>query len=221
KVPVIFAAHRADDLDTALRVAKEFNLRAELDLASEAYLMTDRIVAAKVPVVVHPTMQRPSAMETLNTTLGNAAVLAGKKIPLATGTGFEGYVPKTRVLRHEAAMAMVNGLGFDGALRAVTLDAAKVLGIDDRFGSIEPGKAADLVLYDGDPFEHATHVTHTIVEGRVVYDRSEYLALPLARRGLPLSGGGGGGGGWFGAWERTMGGLVPRPPGGGGPWDSS
>jgi imidazolonepropionase-like amidohydrolase len=189
KVPVIFAAHRADDLDTALRVAKEFNLRAELDLASEAYLMTDRIAAANVPVVVHPTMQRPSAMETLNTTLGNAAVLAGKKIPLAIGTGFEGYVPKTRVLRHEAAMAMVNGLGFDGALRAVTLDAAKVLGIDDRFGSIEPGKAADLVLFDGDPFEHATHVTHTIQDGRVVWDRGEYLKLPFARRALPLTGG--------------------------------
>jgi imidazolonepropionase-like amidohydrolase len=189
KVPVIFAAHRADDLDTALRVAKEFNLHAELDLASEAYLMTDRIVAAKVPVVVHPTMQRPSAMETLNTTLGNAAVLAGKKIPLAIGTGFEGYVPKTRVLRHEAGMAMVNGLGFDGALRAVTLDAAKVLGIDDRFGSIEPGKAADLVLYDGDPFEHATHVTHTIQDGRVVWDRGEYLKLPFVRRALPLTGG--------------------------------
>jgi imidazolonepropionase-like amidohydrolase len=87
-------------------------------------------------------------------------------------------------------MAMVNGLGFDRALSAVTLDAAKVLGIDDRFGSIEAGKVADLVLYDGDPFEHATHVTRTIADGRVVYDRGEYLKLPFARRALPLTGGG-------------------------------
>jgi imidazolonepropionase-like amidohydrolase len=94
------------------------------------------------------------------------------------------------VLRHEAAMAMVNGLGFDRALRAITLDAARLLGIDDRYGSIEPGKVADLVLYDGDPFEHATHVTHTIMDGRVVYDRAEYLKLPFARRALPMVGGG-------------------------------
>ena len=99
-------------------------------------------------------------------------MLADHKIPLAIGTGFEGYVPKTRVLRHEAAMAMVNGLGYERALAAITLDAARILGIDDRVGSIEPGKAADLVLYDGDPFEHATHVTHTIMDGRVVYDRA-------------------------------------------------
>jgi imidazolonepropionase-like amidohydrolase len=190
KVPVLFAAHRADDLDTALRIAKEFDLRAELDLASEAYLMADRIAAAKVPVVVHPTMQRPSEMETFNSHLGNAAVLAKSQVPLAIGTGYEDYVPKTRVLRHEAAMAMVNGLGFDRALAAVTLDAAKLLGIDEQFGSIEAGKAADLVLYDGDPFEHSTHVTCTIQDGRVVYDRGEYLKQPFARRALPLTGGG-------------------------------
>src|SRR5262249_28255762 len=191
KLPVIFAAQRADDLETGLRLAKEFKLSAELDLAAEAYLMADRIAAAKVPVVVHPTMQRPAEMETFNSHLCNAAVLADHHIPLAIGTGFEGYVPKTRVVRHEAGMAMVNGLGFDRALRAITQDAAKLLGIDDRFGSIEPGKVADLVLYDGDPFEHATHVTHTILDGRVVYDRFEYLKLPFARRALPLTSGSG------------------------------
>jgi imidazolonepropionase-like amidohydrolase len=137
-------------------------------------------------------MQRVgSSMETLNSHVGNAATLADRRIPLAIGTGFEGYVPKTRVLRYEAAMAAVNGLGHERALRAVTLDAAKLLGIDDRFGSIEVGKAADLVLYDGDPFEHATHVTHTLIDGRVVWDRSEYLKIPFARRALPLIEGGG------------------------------
>ncbi len=191
RLPVVFSAHRADDLATALRLAHEFKLRAVLSLATEAYLIPETIAKAKVPVVVHPTMQRVSSMETFNGYLGNAAALADHKIPLAIGTAFEGYVPKTRVLRHEAAVAMVNGLGFDRALRAVTLDAAKLLGIDDRFGSLEPGKVADLVLYDGDPFEHATHVTHTILDGRVIYDRAEYLKLPFARRALPLVGGGG------------------------------
>ncbi len=193
KVPCIFSAHRADDLDTALRLAKEFNLNVFLDLATEGYLIADTIAAAKVPVVVHPTMQRiGSSMETYNSHLCNAAVLADHKVPVVIGTAFEGYVPKTRVLRHEASIAMVNGLGFERALRAITLDAARVLGIDDRFGSLEVGKVADLVLYDGDPFEHATHVTHTVIGGRVVYDRAEYLKLPFERRALPLVGGGAG-----------------------------
>jgi imidazolonepropionase-like amidohydrolase len=192
KIPVIFAAHRADDLQTALRLAKEFDLRARLDLATEGYLMADAIAESKIPVVVHPTMQRAgSSMETLNSQLCNAAVLADHKIPLAIGTGFEGYVPKTRVLRYEAAMAMVNGLGRERALAAVTLDAARILGVDDSVGSIEPGKTADLVLYDGDPFEHTSHVIYTIQEGRVVWDRAEYLKLPFARRALPLTTGGG------------------------------
>jgi imidazolonepropionase-like amidohydrolase len=191
KVPVIFAAHRADDLLTALRIAREFNLDARLDLATEGYLIADKLAEAKVPVVAHPTMQRlAGSMETYHSFSGNAAALAGK-VPLAIGTGFEGYVPKTRVVRYEAAMAMVHGLGREKALAAVTLDAAKILKIDDRFGSLEAGKAADLVLYDGDPFEHATHVTHTIVAGRVAYDRADYLKLPLARRALLVSGGGG------------------------------
>jgi imidazolonepropionase-like amidohydrolase len=191
KVPVFFSAHRADDLGTALRLTKEFNLRAVLDLATEAYLIRDEIAAAHVPVVVHPPMQRVGAsMETYNSHLCTAALLAERKVPLAIGTSFEGYVPKTRVLRHEAAVALVNGLGFDAALRAVTLDAAHLLGIEDRFGSLEVGKVADLVLYDGDPFENATHVTHTILGGRLVYDRAEYLKLPFDRRALPLVGGG-------------------------------
>jgi imidazolonepropionase-like amidohydrolase len=187
---VIFAAHRADDLTTALRLAKEFDLQPMLTLVTEGYLVADAIAQAKVPVIVHPTMQRPATMETFNGQLGNAAFLAGQGIPTAISTAFEGYVPKTRVLRYEAAIAMVNGLGFERALRSITLDAAKLLAIDDRYGTIEPGKVADLVLYDGDPFEHKTHVTYTIMDGRVIYDRAEYLKMPFERRVLPLIGGG-------------------------------
>lgn len=193
KVPVIFAAHRADDVRTALRIADEFKLKPVIALGTEAYLLADELAKRKVPVIVHPTMQRPGgSMETLNTLLGNAAVLKAKGVPVVIGTAFEGYVPKTRNLRAEAAMAAANGLGPDGALRAVTLDAAKLLGIDKEHGSVEVGKAADLVLYDGDPFEYATHVTHTLIGGKVVYDRSEYLKLPFDRRVLPLLGGTGG-----------------------------
>jgi imidazolonepropionase-like amidohydrolase len=209
KIPVYFAAHRADDIETALRLAKEFDLRAVLDLATEGYLMADRLAASGVPIVVHPAMQRAGTIETYNTSLCNAAVLADHKIPLALGTGFEGYVPKTRVLRYEAAIALVNGLGYERTLSAITLDAAKILGIDKEYGSLEPGKVADLVLYDNDgdgdklpndPFEYTSHVSKTIMNGRVVYDRSEYLKLPFARRALPLISDQGGVGCCLGVW---------------------
>jgi imidazolonepropionase-like amidohydrolase len=199
KVPVIFSAHRADDIRTALRIADEFRLKPVIALGTEAWMLADELAKRKVPVIVHPTMQRPGAMEALNTLLANAAILKANAVPIATGTAFEGYVPKIRNLRSEAAMAAANGLGPDGALKAVTIDAAKLLGIDKEYGSIEVGKVADLVLYDGDPFEHTTHVTHTVMAGVVVYDRAEYLKTPFERRVLPLVAGDGGPGcclGW-------------------------
>src|SRR6202044_49742 len=140
-----------DDLITGLRIAKEYDLQAMLTLATEGYLIPEEIQDAKVPVIVHPTMQRASTPETFHGHLGNAAFLVERKIPTAICTAFEGYVPKTRVLRYEAAIAAVNGLGHERALKSITLDAAKILGIDGQYGTIEPGKIADLVLYDGDP----------------------------------------------------------------------
>ncbi len=84
-------------------------------------------------------------------------------------SGFEGYVPVTRGVRLEAAVAAANGLGFARALRAITLDAARILEIDDRFGSLAPGKAADLVLFDGDPFEHTARVLRVLLDGRTAF----------------------------------------------------
>jgi imidazolonepropionase-like amidohydrolase len=182
KVPALFTAHRADDIGTALRLVREFQLTGVLDAATEGYLIADEIARAKLPVLVHPTMQRVSSPETMNTTLANAAILADRGVCVSVTSSFEGYVPKTRVPLYEAAIAMTNGLGYDRALRSITIDAARTLGIDQQYGSLERGKVADLVVFDGDPFEYATHVTHVIVDGRVAYDRAEFLKHP--RRGL-------------------------------------
>ncbi|VTS02172.1 amidohydrolase : Amidohydrolase, imidazolonepropionase OS=Singulisphaera acidiphila (strain ATCC BAA-1392 / DSM 18658 / VKM B-2454 / MOB10) GN=Sinac_7119 PE=4 SV=1: Amidohydro_4: Amidohydro_4 [Gemmata massiliana] len=193
KVPVYFAAHRKDDIQTALRLASEFKLKPVIALGTEGYRMVDELKKAGVPVVVHPTMQRAGgSMETLHSYTGTARVLEEAGIPVTICTGFEGYVPKTRVLRYEAAMAVAAGMESERALRAITINAAKLLGIEKECGSIEVGKVADLVLYDGDPFEHATHVTQTIMRGKIVYDRSDYLKLPFERRILTLTGGGSG-----------------------------
>eukprot|EP00913_Durusdinium_trenchii_P023384 g21962.t1 len=183
KMRALFCAQRADDILTALRLIREFKLDGQIALAADAYLIRDRIAKTGVPIIVHPTMQRAgSRIETYNSYLGNAAALADSKITVAIASGVEGYVPKTRVIRHEAAIAAVYGLGIERALKAITLDAAKILGIDEQYGSLEKGKVGDLVLYDGDPFEHKTHVTHVIVGGKVVVDRSKKKQIPLAQR---------------------------------------
>jgi imidazolonepropionase-like amidohydrolase len=190
KSPVFFNAHRADDIRTALRLADEFKLKPVVTLGTEAFMMADELAKRGVPVVVHGAMQRPGdSMETLNTLLGSAAILQKGGVKVVMGSGYEGYVPKVRNLRSEAAMAAANGMGQASALRAVTGDAAAFLGLADR-GTLEAGKRADIVLYDGDPFENVTHVTGTLSAGKPLYSRPEYLALPFERRALEFAGSG-------------------------------
>jgi len=171
KIPAIFVAHREDDILTALRLAEEFRLRAMLSQATEGYLVREAIRKAGVPVLVGPALQRLDAIETMNATLENAALLADAGIEIAFSAGFEDYVPKNRVLLLEAAMAMANGLGPERALRALTADAARLLGIAERVGSLEAGKDADVVLFDGDPFEYTTRVEAVLVDGKVAHRR--------------------------------------------------
>jgi imidazolonepropionase-like amidohydrolase len=182
KVSALFAAQKADDLMTALRLINEFHLDGKLALGAEAYLISDQIAAAKIPLIVHPTMQHAESMETINSYLGNAASLTDAGIPIAIGAGAEGYVPKTRVVRQEAAIAMVYGLGREAALKSITLDAARILGVDSQYGSLEPGKIGDVVLYDGDPFEYSTHVVAVVVDGKLVYDRSQHKPISMTDR---------------------------------------
>lgn len=167
ELPLLVTVHRHQDIMTALRLRQEFGFRLVLDGAAEAYLVAEEIRESGVPVIVHPTMAR-ARRETENLTMENAARLADAGIPIALQSGFESYVPKTRVVLFEAGTAAAYGLGFERALAAVTLDAARLLGLDARLGSIEVGKDGDLALYDGDPFEYTSHCVGTVIEGEVV-----------------------------------------------------
>jgi imidazolonepropionase-like amidohydrolase len=109
-----------------------------------------------------------AAGETENLSMETAATLLKAGIPIALQSGFEGYVPKTRVVLFEAAVAAANGLTFDQALASVTIGAARIIGVANRVGSLEAGKDADLALFDGDPFEYTTHVTAVIINGQLV-----------------------------------------------------
>jgi imidazolonepropionase-like amidohydrolase len=167
--PLLINANRQQDIVSALRVAKEFNLKIVLDGCADAPLVLDQIKASGFPVVVHPTMQR-SYEDMENLSVETAGKLHAAGILIAMQSSYEAYVPKTRVVLFEAAVAAANGLGFDAALASVTSDAAKLLGIADRTGSLAAGKDADVALYDGDPFEYTSHCTGTIVGGMVFAD---------------------------------------------------
>ena len=167
KTPLLITAHRAQDIASALRLAEEFGFKLVLDGAAESYLMIDRIEKARVPVILHPPMAR-SVGDLENASLETASKLRKAGILQAFQSGYEGYVPKTRLVLFEAAIAAANGLSFDQALASITIDAARILGIDDRLGSIAVGKDGDIALYDGDPFEYTSHCVGTIIEGKVV-----------------------------------------------------
>ena len=167
EIPLMITAHKAVDIMNALRLAKEFNIRIVLDGASEAYLVMDEIKRSGFPVIIHPTMYRAGG-ETEGLSMETASKLKANNISFALQSGYETYVPKTRIVLFEAALAAANGLSQHDALASITIDAAKLLGIENRVGSIEKGKDADLAMYDGDPFEYTTHCIGTIINGQVV-----------------------------------------------------
>ena len=167
--PLLVNANRQQDILDALRVAAEFKLKIILDGCADAPLVLPEIKASGFPVILHPTMKR-SNEDSENLSMETAAKLKAAGIPFTLQSGYESYVPKTRLVLFEAAIAAANGLGFDAALASVTIDAAKILGIDARTGSLAVGKDADLALYDGDPFEYTTHCTGTLVGGQVFAD---------------------------------------------------
>ncbi|MFP6631123.1 MAG: amidohydrolase family protein [Planctomycetota bacterium] len=171
EVPLLITAHRAQDIATALRLKKEFDLRIILDGGAEAYLLIEELKKAGVPVIIHPSMARfNGALQ--NASFETAARLKKAGLKVAMQSGYESYVPKTRVVLFEAAVAAANGLGFEGALELITTSAAEILGISDRVGSLAVGKDGDLALFDGDPFEYTTHCVGTIIEGRLVSEIS-------------------------------------------------
>ena len=167
--PLMVTAHRAHDIAAALRVQEEFGFRLILDGGAESYLMIDELEAAGVPVVVHAPMKRARA-ETRGLSMETPHLLQQAGLHVALQSGFESYVPKTRVVLFEAAIAARYGCTFAEALRMITIDAARLLEIDGRVGSLEVGKDADLALFDGDPFEYTSHCVGVIIEGRLESD---------------------------------------------------
>ncbi len=166
--PLIVEVHKHSDIMTALRLAEEFEFDLILSGASDAHLLVDEIKASGVPVMIHQTMMRARGPEVENFSFTTAQRLLEAGVLVAIQGGYESYVPKARVVLFEAGMTLPYGASFDQALSMITINAARILGIDNRVGSLEVGKDGDVALFDGDPFEYTSHVVGTIINGERV-----------------------------------------------------
>lgn len=169
KVPLMVTAWKAQDILSALRLKDEFGIELVIDGAADAYLVIDQLREAGVPVILHAPRARQFG-DLANASFDTGAKLRDAGIPFAYQSGYEAYVPKTRVVLWEAAVGAANGLGMEDALKAITIDAATLIGVADKVGSLEVGKHGDVAMFSGDPFETTNHVTGVVIEGVIVSD---------------------------------------------------
>jgi imidazolonepropionase-like amidohydrolase len=163
--PLVVEAHRASDIQLALRIAREYDLRLIITGGTEAWMVADELARARVPVLVKVLNNLPGSFESLGATYENAARLrrAGVQVALTSGETWRAYT-----IRQEAGNAVAYGLSWVEAFRAVTLYPAQIWGVADRYGSLEAGKVANVVVWSGDPFELLTRVEHVIIRGQEV-----------------------------------------------------
>ncbi|MBS6170177.1 MAG: amidohydrolase [Firmicutes bacterium] len=167
KIPLKTHAHRADDILTALRIAREFDVLMTLDHCTEGHLIVDEVKASGFPAFVGPSLTDKSKFELKNLTFATAGILnkAGVKIALITDAPVipQEYLPLC------AGLACKKGLAEMEALKAITINPAEILGIADRVGSLTAGKDADIVVSDGNIFNTLTNVNYTFINGEMVY----------------------------------------------------
>jgi imidazolonepropionase-like amidohydrolase len=161
-------AHRADDIATALRIAAEFGYDLVLDHGTEAYLIADKVAAAGVPVVIGPLLTARSKVELRNRSIASPGLLASAGVTIAITTDHP--VVPIHFLVHSATFAVREGLDPAQALRAITINPARIMGVDGRLGSIEPGKDADLVIWSGDPLDVMSRAERAFIGGAQVYE---------------------------------------------------
>ncbi|MGN6796052.1 MAG: amidohydrolase [Streptosporangiaceae bacterium] len=162
--------HRADDIATAIRIADEFGYDLVIDHGTEAHLLADLIAARGTPVIIGPLFTSRSKVELRNRSLANPGRLAKAGVTIAITTDHP--VVPIHFLVHQASLAVKDGLDRENALRALTINPARIAGIDNRIGSIEPGKDADLVIWSGDPLDVLSRAVRVFVDGAEIYSYS-------------------------------------------------
>jgi imidazolonepropionase-like amidohydrolase len=159
--------HRADDIATAMRIAAEFGYDLVIDHGTEAHLLADKIAAAGIPVIIGPLITSRAKVELRNRSLANPGRLAAAGVTIAITTDHP--VVPIHFLIHQATLAVKEGLDRDTALRAVTINPARIIGCADRIGSLAPGKDADVVIWSGDPLDVMSRAEVAYSSGREIY----------------------------------------------------
>ena len=167
EIPLRQHAHRADDIATAVRIADEFGYRLVIDHGTEAHLIADLLAAKGIPVLIGPLFTARSKVELRNRSLANPGKLAAAGVEISIITDHP--VVPINFLVHQATLSIKEGLDPETALRAITINPARVMGVDDRVGSIAVGKEADLVLWSGDPLDVLQRALAVFIGGRQVY----------------------------------------------------
>lgn len=167
-MPLRLHCHRADDIMTAIRIAKEFNVKLHLEHCTEGYLIVDAVKNSGFHATLGPYMLTPSKYETRNSTPAIAAIFKEHNIPFAIMTDHP-FVP-IQYLKYCATEAIRYGLDEDTALKSITINAAKLVQLDHRIGSLEEGKDADFVVWSHSIFETEAKVLQTYVNGQKYYE---------------------------------------------------
>ena len=167
EIPLKAHVHRVDDILTAIRIAKEFNLRLTLDHCTEGHLIAKEIKESGFPAIVGPSLTVRNKIETQNADFKTAGELHKAGVNVAITTDH----PVTRIqdLIICAGFAAREGLGIEEGLKAITINAAQICNVSNRLGSIEVGKDGDIAIFDGNPMEVFTRAIYTIIDGEVVY----------------------------------------------------
>ncbi len=167
KIPLKAHVHRADDILTAIRIAKEFGLGLTLDHCTEGHLVAEEIAESGFPAIVGPTLASRTKNEVSQSDFKTPGILKKAGVTLALTTDHP--VSRIQYLPLCAALAAKEGLGQNNALRSITIDAAKICRVDSRLGSLKEGKDADIAIFNGSPLEISSSVCATIINGKFVW----------------------------------------------------
>ena len=167
EIPLKAHVHRVDDIYTTIRIAREFQIRMTLDHCSEGHLIAEELAAEGFPAIVGPDLTSRNKIEVQNTAFKTAGILQKAGVEIAITTDHP--VSLISSLPLCAGMAVKAGLDEEYALKAITIHAARICGVENRVGSLEPGKDADIAVFSGNPMEIATKTLMTIIDGKIVY----------------------------------------------------
>jgi imidazolonepropionase-like amidohydrolase len=188
RLPLLLTVDRESDIDAAMRLAREYNVKLMVGGGAEAWMMADRLAAARIPVLTGAMNNIPAGFAALGQRQENPGLLSKAGVPVAligNAGGGDEEAFNVRNLKQEAGNAVSYGMAWENALRAVTLTPAEIFGVADRVGSIQVGREGNVVVWSGDPFEFTTRAEHVFVRGREYNEKTRQDLLIERYRNLP------------------------------------